>query len=123
MQYIITAFIASLLLSRLAWGLEVQAIHPKCLEPTATTKQVTHYMVPLLNAYNHQTCDVMEGTCIYKRNSVQYLHNVGYTDEPLANARCKNGYGNRRNCLNPCRTIAASMRHHTVGEVFFLKEL
>lgn len=124
MQYIITAFLASLLLSRLAWGqVETTAIHPKCLEPNAVTKEVTHYMVPLLEAYDRQICDRMEGTCIFKRNSVQYLHNVGYPQEPLSTARCKNGYGNRRNCLNPCRTIAASMRHHTVGEVFFLKEL
>jgi hypothetical protein len=102
---------------------ETQAIHPNCLNGNAVTKEVTHYMVPLLEAYNHQTCDLMEGTCIYKKNGVQFLHNYGYQDEPLSSARCKNGYGNRRNCLNPCRTVAASMRHHRFGQVLFLKEL
>ncbi|MGE4133712.1 MAG: hypothetical protein AB7F86_18895 [Bdellovibrionales bacterium] len=104
--------------------LQTAGIHRKCLPGKSwTTKLVTHYYVPLLEAYDHFTCDQMEGTCIYKKNGVQWLHNFGYTDQPLADARCKNGYGNRQNCLNPCRTIAASTVHHRTGEVFFIKDL
>lgn len=103
---------------------EANAIHPKCLpNKSATTKLVTHYYVPLLEAYDDFTCDKMEGTCIYKKNGVDWLHNYGYQDQPLADARCKNGYGNKQNCLNPCRTIAASMKHHRSGEVIFIKNL
>jgi hypothetical protein len=102
---------------------DTQAIHPKCLHTTEKTKQVTHYMIPLLSSYNHQICDLMEGTCIYKKNSAQWLHNFGYSDQPLSKARCKNGYGNQHNCLNPCRTVAASMKFHKFGEVLFIQEL
>jgi hypothetical protein len=100
------------------------AIHSKCLSgSSATTKTVTHYYVPLLDAYDHYSCDQMEGTCIYKKNGVEWLHNYGYADQKLKDARCKNGYGNKSNCLNPCRTIAASMSHHRWGEIIYIKEL
>jgi hypothetical protein len=89
----------------------------------ALTKKVTHYYVPLLEKYDHFTCNRMEGTCIYKKKKVQWLHNYGYEDQKLSEARCKNGYGNNQNCLNPCRTIAASMIHHRYGQVYFIKEL
>ncbi len=103
---------------------EPMAIHSKCLPNKAgTTRQVTHYYVPLLEEYDNFTCDRMEGTCIYKKKGVAWLHNFGYTDTTLESARCKNGYGNKQNCLNPCRTIAASMRHHRWGEVHFIKSL
>lgn len=103
---------------------EATAIHRRCLPgKSATLKTVSHYYVPLLEHYDDFTCNKMEGTCIYKKNGVPWLHNYGYEDEPLEFARCKNGYGNVQNCLNPCRTIAASTRHHRSGEVFFIKEL
>lgn len=99
-------------------------IHPKCLpKKSAKTTKVTHYMVPLLEKFEDFTCNKMEGTCIYKKDGVPWLHNYGYQDQPLSEARCKNGYGNKQNCLNPCRTIAASMEHHRSGEVIFLKNL
>jgi hypothetical protein len=28
-----------------------------------------------------------------------------------------------KNCLHPCRVVAASMAHHTFGEVLFIKDL
>ena len=100
------------------------AINPKCLTgSTAKTKAVTHYMVPILDSYSHQVCDVVEGTCIYKKKNVQYIHNVGYTDVPLSQSHCKNGWGNRGNCIHPCRTLAASMKHHRFGQVVFMKAL
>ena len=103
---------------------EPAAIHTKCLpDKSGTTVLVTHYYVPLLENYDHFTCDQMEGTCIYKKQKVPWLHNYGYTDTTLEDARCKNGYGNKQNCLNPCRTIAASMQHHRWGEVHFIKSL
>ncbi len=103
---------------------EANAIHRKCLPgKSATLKLVSHYYVPLLEQYDDFTCNKMEGTCIYKKNGVPWLHNYGYEDQPLELARCKNGYGNVQNCLNPCRTVAASTRHHSSGEVFFIKEL
>jgi len=125
MRNLIALIMFSLLFTRAAWGQgEVQSIHPLCLAGTqAQTKQVTHYMIPLLSKYNHQICHLMEGTCIYLKNSVPYLHSYGYRDQPLAQARCKNGYGNKANCLHPCRTVAASMKHHRFGQVLFLKEL
>lgn len=99
-------------------------IHPKCLpKKSGKTTKVTHYMVPLLDAFDDFICNKMEGTCIYKKNGVPWLHNYGYEDQPLSEARCKNGYGNKNNCLNPCRTIAASMQHHRSGEVIFMKQL
>lgn len=99
-------------------------IHPNCLPgKTATTRKVTHYYVPLLESYSHFTCDKMEGTCIYNKVKVPWLHNFGYEDQPLADARCKNGYGNKQNCLNPCRTIAANNRYHRFGEVHFIPAL
>lgn len=103
---------------------EPMAIHSKCLAgKSGTTLLVTHYYVPLLDKYDDFTCDKMEGTCIYKKNGVQWLHNYGYQDQKLSEARCKNGYGNKSNCLNPCRTIAASMKHHRWGEIHFIKSL
>ncbi len=89
----------------------------------AKTNLVTHYMIPLLENYDHFVCDQLEGTCIYKKDGVEWLHNFGYTDEPLSQARCKNGYGNQQNCLHPCRVLAASMKHHTFGQIIFMKEL
>lgn len=89
----------------------------------AKSKQVTHYMVPLLNKYNKRICDQLEGSCIYQKKAKPYLHNFGYKDQLLADARCKNGYGNMKNCLHPCRVVAASMAHHRFGQILFLKEL
>jgi hypothetical protein len=89
----------------------------------AKTKLVTHYMIPLLDKYDHYVCDQLEGTCIYNKAGEPYLHNYGYPDEPLAQARCKNGYGNMKNCLHPCRVLAASMKHHRFGQIVFIKEL
>lgn len=101
-----------------------QMIHPDCLAGTAAmTKAVTHYMVPLLKKYDHQVCDVIEGTCIYKQSGTQYIHNYGRSDISLTQAQCKNGWGNHQNCLHPCRTIAASMAHHQYGQIVFMKEL
>lgn len=101
-----------------------RTIHSSCLPGQSfTTKTVTHYYVPLLERYDDFTCDQMEGTCIYKKNGVEWLHNFGYADQKLSQARCKNGYGNSSNCLNPCRTIAASMTHHRWGEIVFIKAL
>ncbi|MGZ3723683.1 MAG: hypothetical protein ACXVA9_12160 [Bdellovibrionales bacterium] len=102
----------------------MQAISPSCLpNTTLKTKEVTHYMIPLLDSYQDRVCNVIEGTCIYGKNGVDYLHNVGYPDILLANAHCKNGWGNKHNCLHPCRTLAASMKHHQFGQIVFMKEL
>lgn len=99
-------------------------IHPSCVDNVDhKTKQVTHYMVPLLEKYDDFVCNKMEGTCIYKKNGVQYLHSFGFSDVPLSQARCKNGYGNRSNCLHPCRTIAASMKHHRFGQIVYIPSL
>lgn len=99
-------------------------IHPRCLPNTsAKAKQVTHYFIPLIKNYDAFICDKMEGTCIFEKNGVSWLHNYGYPDEPLDDARCKNGYGNNKNCLHPCRALAASMAHHTYGEVIYFKNL
>jgi hypothetical protein len=101
-----------------------QNIPVKCIPGSeATTKLVTHYYVPLLEKYNHKICDLVEGTCIYKKSGKAYLHNYGYKDELLSTARCKNGYGNQRNCLNPCRTLAASTKYHKFGQIVFIPEL
>lgn len=103
---------------------ESPPVAPFCLPgKSGTTKLVTHYYVPLLDSYSHFTCDKMEGSCIYNKKKDQWLHNFGYTDQLLSEARCKNGYGNKQNCLNPCRTVAASMRFHRVGEVHFIPSL
>ena len=99
-------------------------IHPNCIQGTTLkTKDVTYYIVPLLEKYDHFTCDQMQGTCIYGKPGEEMLHSIGYQDVPLAQARCKNGYGNRDNCLHPCRTLAASMNHHRFGQIVYLKEL
>lgn len=87
------------------------------------TKQVTHYMIPLLEKYDDFVCNKMEGTCIYKKEGKEWLHNYGYEDQPLETARCKNGYGNMSNCLHPCRVVAASMKHHRFGQIIFMKNL
>jgi hypothetical protein len=89
----------------------------------AKTKDVTHYMIPLLEKYDHKICDQLEGTCIYNKDGEQYLHNYGYSDQPLAQERCQNGYGNNKNCLHPCRILAASMKYHHYGQIVFIKEL
>ncbi len=103
---------------------EPQSINPNCLDgKKEKAGLVTHYFVPLLQDYDHFLCHILEGTCIYMKDGVPWLHNYGYEDEPLADARCKNGYGNRENCLHPCRALAASMKHHTWGEVIFFKNL
>lgn len=115
-------FIASLIMVSLPAF--AQTIPLKCIPGSeATTKLVSHYYVPLLEKYNHKICDQMEGTCIYKKSGKTYLHNYGYPDELLSTARCKNGYGNQRNCLNPCRTLAASTQHHKFGQVVYIPGL
>lgn len=101
-----------------------QNIPVRCIPGTeSTTKLVTHYYVPLLKKYDHKICELMEGTCIFLKNGVRYLHNYGYPQQKLSEARCKNGYGNTRNCLNPCRTLAASTVHHKSGQVVYIPEL
>ncbi len=96
----------------------------RCIPGTELqTKLVTHYYVPLLEKYNHKICDLIEGTCIYKKSGTSYLHNYGYSDEKLSTVRCKNGFGNQRNCLNPCRTIAASTVYHKFGQVVYIPAL
>lgn len=103
---------------------ESESINPNCLDgKVEKSKLVTHYYVPLLEEYDHYNCHILEGTCIYMKDGVPWLHNYGYEDEPLADARCKNGYGNKENCLHPCRALAASMKEHTWGEVIFFKNL
>lgn len=99
-------------------------ISPLCLpKKSGKTRVVTHYMVPVLKNFDHKICNQMEGTCIFTKNGQQYLHNYGYGDQLLRDARCKNGYGNMNNCLHPCRTVAASMKHHRFGQVLFIKSL
>lgn len=116
--------IALMALSLSALAQQQRSIHPNCLQGSLTnTKQVTHYMVPLLKDYDHQICHNMEGTCIYENNGEPYLYNYGHGHSRLSEARCKSGYGNRSNCLHPCRTVAASMKHHRFGEILFIKEL
>lgn len=96
----------------------------QCLDGRfSRAKQLTHYVIPVLPAYNHSICNQLEGTCIYTKNGVEYLHNYGKTAQPLSKARCKNGYGNRNNCLHPCRTIAASMKFHRYGQIIYIKAL
>ena len=110
----------------LAFSISVYAaeILPYCINGSSMqTKDITHYMIPLLRAYSTSICDTMEGTCIYMKQNVPYMHNYGYTDEPLAQERCKNGYGNRQNCLHPCRTLAASMKYYQPGQIVFIKDL
>jgi hypothetical protein len=103
----------------------VQTINnPNCTpKSTFQTKTVTHYMIPLLANYDKKVCDVIEGTCIYGKNGVDYIHNVGYPDVSLKDSHCKNGWGNKHNCLHPCRTLAASMKFHEFGQIVYLPEL
>lgn len=96
----------------------------KCLDKKySKAKLVTHYVIPFLKDYDHQICNRLEGTCIYQKSGELWLHNFGYTDQKLSSARCQNGYGNKKNCLHPCRTLAASMAHHQFGQIVFMKEL
>lgn len=105
-------------------GLAKSLKGPSCLDGEyAKAKLVTHYYVPLLETYDDFTCDKMEGTCIFKKNGVEWLHNYGYNDQPLSQARCKNGYGNHQNCLHPCRALAAAQKYHPYGQVIFFPEL
>jgi hypothetical protein len=77
-------------------------VAPFCLPgKSGTTRLVTHYYVPLLDKYSHFTCDKMEGTCIYNKKLDQWLHNFGYEDQRLSEARCKNGYGNKQPQFTP----------------------
>jgi hypothetical protein len=104
--------------------LSTMAINPSCIpNSTIKTKEVTHYMIPLLQSYNKKICDTIEGTCIYDKSGVPYIHNVGYPDVTVASSHCKNGWGNKHNCLHPCRTLAASMKYHQFGQIVFIKEL
>jgi len=113
-----------LLIGLAASAASAQAIHPDCLPGTSVkTKLVTHYMIPLLASYNNQVCDVIEGTCIYNKGNVPYMHNFGYKDLPLSQERCQNGYGNKLNCIHPCRVLAASMKYHQYGQIVFIPEL
>lgn len=109
----------------LFWSQNLYAAFPPGSPCTTFQKAnlVTHYFIPLFEAYDDYHCDKLEGTCIYKKNGEPWLHNYGYPDQRLADARCKNGYGNNQNCLNPCRVLAASMKHHTYGEIIYMPEL
>lgn len=104
--------------------LQESSIGPNCLPgKTYTTKKVTHYYVPLLTKFDHFTCNKMEGTCIYKKKGESWLHNYGKKDQRLSEAACKNGYGNKNDCLHPCRVLAASMVHHRYGQVLYFPKL
>lgn len=108
--------------SAINWAAKSLPAAPPCTT-FAKANLVTHYMIPLLDSYDHYICDQLEGTCIYNKNNVPWLHNFGYKDEPLSKARCKNGYGNKQNCLHPCRVLAASMKHHNFGQIIYIKDL
>jgi hypothetical protein len=104
-------------------GSEISA-GPNCLpKKSFTAKKVTHYYVPLLKSFNAFVCNKMEGTCIYEKAGVQWLHNYGYKDQKLASSPCKNGFGNKKDCIHPCRVLAASMSHHRYGEIIYFPEL
>lgn len=102
---------------------EGSQLHPKCLGDGQQAKRVTHYMVPILKSFEKKTCEVMEGTCLFEKSGTPYIYSVGHGSQPLATARCKNGWGNKSNCLHPCRVLAASMDHHTFGQIVFIKDL
>lgn len=105
-------------------GAQEAPVGPNCLPgKNFKAKKVTHYYVPLLTKYNSFTCNKMEGTCIYKKSGVQWLHNSGKSDQRLSEAACKNGYGNKNDCLHPCRVLAASMEHHRYGQVLYFPNL
>lgn len=104
--------------------MNIEALSPECMgQKFVKARAVTHYMIPLLDRYDKFHCDQLEGTCIYQKEGQSFLHNYGYRDQPLSEARCKNGYGNMSNCLHPCRVVAASMKHHRFGQIIFMKEL
>ncbi len=99
-------------------------VGPNCLpRKSFVAKRVTHYYVPLLTSFNAFTCNKMEGTCIFKKKGEQWLHNYGREEERLSKAACKNGYGNKSDCLHPCRVLAASMKHHRYGQVLYFPKL
>lgn len=92
---------------------------------TRNTTRVTAYYIPLLNKYKKGPCKNMEGVCRYKKDGIEYLANYGQPTVKLKDAFCKNGigYGIKQNCTHPCRSLAASTRHHNGGEVIFFPEL
>lgn len=99
-------------------------VGPNCLPgKNYRAKKVTHYYVPLLTKFEHFTCNKMEGSCIYKKNGESWLHNYGKKDQKLSVAACKNGYGNKNDCLHPCRVLAASMTHHRYGQILYFPQL
>lgn len=89
------------------------------------TRRVTVYYVPLLKKFNAGPCHRMEGVCRFWKDGREYIANYGKPSVPLSAAFCKNGigYGLTRNCTHPCRSLAASTRHHRGGEVIFFPDL
>ncbi len=93
-----------------------------CASPARATN-VTHYLVPILPSFNDRRCRRIEGTCIYQKNGVDMLYNVGIGEEPVSRSRCPHGYGSRGNCLEPCKSVAADTRFHPLGKILYFPRL
>ena len=105
------------------------------------TNKVTHYYVPLLGSAspNKRNCHSIEGVCKYLVDGSMHIYNytgasvsdAGFeayarsNDVPVADALCKHGkgYGKKTNCTHPCRSLAASTKHHSGGELLFFPKL
>ncbi|QDG74419.1 hypothetical protein [Labrenzia sp. PHM005] len=109
---------------------------------TQRTNKVTHYYVPLLenDPPNKRNCHSIEGVCKYISGGEKYIYNYTGEDAPngsvfveyakrhsklVSEAVCKHGkgYGIDTNCTHPCRSLAASTKHHRRGELLFFEEL
>lgn len=86
------------------------------------TSKVTHYFGATLPRFNERVCK-LEGTCFYRQNGVEMIYNYGVGHQPVSRARCPYGWGSRGNCLNPCKSVAADLRYHKVGDRLFFPSL
>ena len=97
--------------------------------------EATYYVMPILphinrDSRNHLNCINLQGKCIVRNGpaSNDVVHNIrrglyDYTTEDRTEMRCKFGYGNRSNCLDPCTTIAADQDQHPRGTVMYIPHM
>lgn len=107
----------------------------------SNTNKATVYYVPLLKnrTPNKRNCHNIEGVCKYASGGKDYIYNFTGRRAPggaafakyaaehhveLSKAVCRSGKARwKTNCTHPCRSLAASLRHHRRGELLFIPEL
>lgn len=116
-------------------------LEPPVKSSTYRTDEVTHYYVPLLgdNPPRKSPCHTIEGVCKFNFEGIERIYYFTGRAAPAGEAfaayaiknseivegsACEYGIAKYRgNCTHPCRSLAASLRHHERGQLLFFPAL